>query len=67
MDNQAMVIRPELLEGYSGQEDLLGSKGILKQLTKALVERSLNAEGDKLNKVEVIFISKDYFILLQLT
>lgn len=62
-----MVIRPELLEGYSGQEDLLGSKGILKQLTKALVERSLNAEGDKLNKVEVIFISKDYFILLQLT
>jgi putative transposase len=48
MDNQPMVIRPELLdellEGYNGPEDLLGSEGILKQLTKALVERCLNAE-----------------------
>jgi putative transposase len=43
-----MVIRAEvldeLLQDYKGPEDLLGSEGILKQLTKALVERCLNGE-----------------------
>lgn len=34
----------ELLQGYKKPEDLMGEGGILKQLTKALVERCLNAE-----------------------
>jgi putative transposase len=33
-----------LLAGYKGPEDLIGEQGLLKQLTKALVERALNAE-----------------------
>jgi putative transposase len=43
-----MTFRPELLDellqGYQNPEDLLGSGGILKQLSAALVERCLNAE-----------------------
>lgn len=43
-----MTLRPELLdellEEYKNPEDLLGEGGILKQLTKALIERCLNAE-----------------------
>ena len=34
----------KLLEGYQKPEDLIGDNGLLKQLTKALVERALNAE-----------------------
>src|SRR6266568_2117518 len=34
----------KLLEGYQKPEDLIGENGLLKQLTKALVERALNAE-----------------------
>src|SRR5215471_14734281 len=34
----------KLLEGYQKPEDLIGETGLLKQLTKALVERALNAE-----------------------
>jgi putative transposase len=45
-----MTIRPELLDEllqhYSKPEDLTGENGLLKQLTKALVERALNAEMD---------------------
>ena len=45
-----MTIRPEildeLLKNYAKPEDLTGEGGILKQLTKALVERALNAEMD---------------------
>ncbi|MBF2077857.1 MAG: hypothetical protein IGR76_04885 [Synechococcales cyanobacterium T60_A2020_003] len=37
-------ILDELLKGYQSPEDLLGDSGILKQLTKALVERCLEAE-----------------------
>lgn len=33
-----------LLADYRGPEDLIGEQGLLKQLTKALVERALNAE-----------------------
>jgi hypothetical protein len=33
-----------LLAGYKKPEDLIGQNGILKQLTKALVERALQAE-----------------------
>lgn len=33
-----------LLSGYKKPEDLIGENGLLKQLTKALVERALNAE-----------------------
>jgi len=36
----------ELLKGYKTPEDLIGEGGILKELTKALVERCLNAEID---------------------
>jgi len=43
-----MTFRPEildeLLKGYENPKDLLGEGGILKQLTKALVERCLEAE-----------------------
>jgi putative transposase len=43
-----MTIRPELLdellEDFSNPEDLVGENGILKQLTKALVERCLDTE-----------------------
>ena len=41
MDND---IVDKLLEGYQKPEDLIGENGLLKQLTKALVERALNAE-----------------------
>src|SRR6201981_3045689 len=34
----------KLLSGYKGPEDLIGEQGLLKQLTKALVERAMNAE-----------------------
>jgi transposase-like protein len=43
-----MTIRPELLDellkDFSKPEDLVGENGILKQLTKALVERCLDTE-----------------------
>lgn len=45
-----MTIRPELLDellkDYAKPEDLTGENGLLKQLTKALVERALDAEMD---------------------
>lgn len=45
-----MTFRPELLDEllkeYKNPEDLMGEGGILKELTKALVERCLNAELD---------------------
>jgi putative transposase len=48
MVSQPRIIKPEildeLLKDYQNPEDLLGEGGILKQLTKALVERCLNAE-----------------------
>jgi len=34
-------ILDELLKDYSNPEDLLGESGIIKQLTKALLERAL--------------------------
>jgi len=34
----------ELIKGYQKPEDLIGENGLLKQLTKALVERAMNAE-----------------------
>jgi putative transposase len=34
----------KLLVGYKGPEDITGENGLLKQLTKALVERALSAE-----------------------
>jgi putative transposase len=33
-----------LLSGYKGPEDLIGEQGLLKQLTKASVERAMPAE-----------------------
>ena len=43
-----MAIRTELLDellkDYKNPEDLLAEGGILKELTKALIERCLNAE-----------------------
>jgi transposase-like protein len=45
-----MILRPELLDellqDYKSPEDLMGEGGILKQLTKALIERCLDAELD---------------------
>ena len=35
----------ELLKDYRGPEDLTGEAGLLKQLTKALVERAMGAAG----------------------
>jgi putative transposase len=34
----------ELLKGYQKPEDVIGENGLLKQLTKALLERAMNAE-----------------------
>ncbi len=34
----------ELIKDYKNPEDLLGENGLLKQLTKALLERAMNAE-----------------------
>jgi putative transposase len=34
----------ELLKGYQKPEDIIGESGLLKQLTKALLERAMNAE-----------------------
>ena len=34
----------ELLKGYQKPEDIIGENGLLKRLTKALLERALNAE-----------------------
>src|SRR6516165_2944760 len=34
----------KLIEGYQKPEDLIGENGLLKQLTKALLERALEAE-----------------------
>src|ERR1041385_2641540 len=34
----------KLIEGYQKPEDLIGENGLLKQLTKRLIERAMNAE-----------------------
>ena len=34
----------ELIKDYKKPEDLIGETGLLKQLTKALLERAMNAE-----------------------
>jgi transposase-like protein len=34
----------EILKGYCGPDDFYGPEGIMKQLTKALVERTMEAE-----------------------
>ena len=34
----------ELLKGYQKPEDIIGENGLLKRLTKALLERAMNAE-----------------------
>ncbi len=41
-----MTFRPELMKDYRSPEDLMGESGIVKQLTKALIERCLSAELD---------------------
>jgi putative transposase len=47
---ETMLLRPEILDeilkDYKNPEDLMGQGGILKQLTKALIERCLSAELD---------------------
>jgi putative transposase len=48
IQEETMAIRTELidelLKDYKKPEDMLGENGLLKQLTRALVERALNAE-----------------------
>ena len=34
----------ELIKGYQKPEDMIGENGLLKQLTKALLERAMSAE-----------------------
>ena len=47
-DDRTKNITPDLIDsllsGYKKPEDLIGEHGLLKQLTKALVERALEAE-----------------------
>jgi putative transposase len=42
-DNEDLLIK-ELLAHYKGPEDLIGQNGLLKRLTKKLVEGALGAE-----------------------
>lgn len=43
-NTKAAALLDELLKDYKGPEDVLGEQGLLKQLTKALIERALDAE-----------------------
>jgi putative transposase len=44
MDDIKPELVDELLKGYQKPEDIIGENGLLKRLTKALLERTLNAE-----------------------
>ena len=44
MKERAEVLLDELLKNYQTPEQILGENGILKQLTKRLAERALQAE-----------------------
>ena len=44
MDNIKPELVDELLKGYQKPEDIIGENGLLKRLTKALLERAMNAE-----------------------
>lgn len=44
MDEIKPDLVDELLKGYKEPEDIIGENGLLKRLTKALLERALNAE-----------------------
>jgi hypothetical protein len=50
-----MTIRPELfdelLKDYQTPQDLFGENGILKQLTKGMIERCLQAEMEEHHKL----------------
>jgi hypothetical protein len=48
----------KLLADYKGPEDLIGEQGLLKQLTRALVERAMNAEQWLARTAEVIAESR---------
>src|SRR5438270_8659205 len=50
----------KLLADYKGPEDLIGEQGLLKQLTKALVERAMQAEptGSSTNSEVIIVRAK---------
>src|SRR5215813_2516616 len=41
IDNEVI---DELLKGYKKPEEIIGEKGLLKQLTKAILERAMQAE-----------------------
>jgi transposase-like protein len=44
MDDIKPELVDELLKGYQKPEDIIGENGLLKRLTKALLERTLNSE-----------------------
>src|SRR5215467_15785088 len=44
MDEIKPDLVDELLKGYQKPEDIIGQNGLLKRLTKALLERAMNAE-----------------------
>src|SRR5215471_10262704 len=44
MDELKPDLVDELLKGYEKPEDIIGENGLLKRLTKALLERAMNAE-----------------------
>ena len=44
MDEIKPDLVDQLLKGYEKPEDIIGENGLLKRLTKALLERALHAE-----------------------
>src|SRR5215469_12791859 len=44
MDNIKPELVDELLKGYEKPEDIIGDNGLLKRLTKSLLERAMHAE-----------------------
>ncbi len=44
MDKIAPELISQLMKDYKGPEDLIGKNGLLKQLTKALLENALDSE-----------------------
>jgi putative transposase len=44
MEEINTALEDELLKGYEKPEDLIGENGLLRRLTKSLLERAMNAE-----------------------
>ena len=45
----------EILKGYKGQEAIMGPEGLIKQLTKALIERAMETElSEELKRLKLL-------------